>query len=394
MLGLFSKIPAAALGTDEICAYDRRKGYQYLWLGGADGEPILWRVLSKEGNQAGYQDSEGEAFSGKPLFLLSDYLLGTHFLTGNIQRNFYVYFNRSPDPGWDLDRPASVWQASDGRKWCGDFIQTCLEPEERAAVLATFKSDREYRFRGDAYSPSLPSFPAAPDILKGDRVFFLSAEEAETEAYGFPFKKSYTAESEWWTRTFEGQVSCSNSRIPEVSIVLTRFGGLLRSPASPNMKFFARPALNLDTSRVLLVSLESAKPRTAPQGEAVLAPIPRVKKRKGLTWKLTLWDKSRDGFALGQVRREGDTLVIPYQNAAAYDPSSAPNERVSALVTDSGGRALKSYGNIALPWSGEGEARVRLPDWKQGERLFVFSEQCNGEGETDFSSRLVEAEVP
>ena len=114
--------------------------------------------------------------------------------------------------------------------------------------------------------------------------------------------------------------------------MLTRFGGLLRSPASPNMKFFARPALNLDTSRVLLVSLESAKPRTAPQGEAVLAPIPRVKKRKGLTWKLTLWDKSRDGFALGQVRREGDTLVIPYQNAAAYDPSPAPNERVSALV--------------------------------------------------------------
>ena len=88
MLGLFSKIPAAALGTDEICAYDRGKGYQYLWLGGTDGEPILWRVLSKEGNQASYQDSEGEAFSGKPLFLLSDYLLGTHFLTGNIQRDF------------------------------------------------------------------------------------------------------------------------------------------------------------------------------------------------------------------------------------------------------------------------------------------------------------------
>ena len=67
---------------------------------------------------------------------------------------------------------------------------------------------------------------------------------------------------------------------------------------------------------------------------------------------------------------------------------------MSALVTDSGGRALKSYGNIALPRSGEGEARVRLPDWKQGDRLFVFSEQCNGEGKTDFSSRLVEAEVP
>lgn len=394
MLGLFSKIPAAALGTEAVWAYDRRKGYQYLWLGSLDGEPLLWRVLSKEGNQAGYRDSEGEAFSGKPLFLLSEYLLGTHFLTGNIRRDFYVYFNRSPDPGWDLDRPASVWQASDGRKWCGQFVQVCLEPGEREAVLATFKSDREYRARRDAYNPSLPPFPAAPEILSGEQVFFLSAEEAETEEYGFLHKRSYTAESEWWTRTYEGQVSCSDSTSPEVSIVLTRFGGLLRSPASPNMKFFARPALNLDTSRVLFASLEQAKPRTVPQGAATLTPIPRVKRRRGQTWKLTLRDKGRDGFSLGQVRREGDTLVIPYQNAAVYDPSSASNERVSALVTDGGGTALKYYGNIALPLSAEGEARVRLPKWKRGDRLFVFSEQCNGEGRTDYASRMQEAEVP
>ena len=393
MLELFPKIPAMALGTEAVRAYDRRKGHHYLWLGSLDGEPLLWRVLSKEGNQASYQDSEGEAFSGKPLFLLSEYLLGTHFPTGDIRRNFYVYFNRNPEPGWDLDRPSSVWQASDGRTWCGQFAQACLGPEERAAVLSTFKSDREYWSKRDAYNPSLPPFPAAPDILNGEQAFFLSAEEAETEEYGFPHRRSYTAESEWWTRTYEGQVSCSGSHSPEVSIVLTRFGGLLRSPASPNMKFFARPALNLDTSRVLFSSLEQAKRRTAPQGAASLMPVPRVRRRRGQTWKLTLRDRSRDGFSLGQARWEGDALVIPYQNAAAYGPSSAPNERISALITGSGA-AVKYYGNIALPLSPEGEARVRLPKWSRDDRLFVFSEQHNDGGRTDYASPMREVAVP
>ena len=47
---------------------------------------------------------------------------------------------------------------------------------------------------------------------------------------------------------------------------------------------------------------------------------------------------------------------------------------MSALVTDSEGTALKYYGNIALPLSAEGEARVVLPRWERGDRLFVLCE--------------------
>ena len=382
------KIPAMALGTAPISGYSRRRGYQYIWLGAGEGPgrpPILWRVLCRQSAGEGYRDSAGRLFEGRPLLLLSDCLLGDHPVSGQIRQDGYLTFDRQPNPGKASADPASVWRDSDARRWCLKFIKSCLAPGEQEALLSVFKSDPAYRPWRDSYNPSLPPIPAAPDILQGDRAFFLSAEEAERQDYGFRRKRTYTAEQEWWTRSFE-QVFIDSV---EVSIVLTHFGGLLRSPSA--MKFFARPALSLNPSQVLFISGPGGKTRTAPRGAVSLPPVPAMK-RKNACWKLTLHDKNRDGFSLGKIRRLGDSLVVPYQNAPVFNLETAPNERISALVLD-GRRRLTHYGNIALPLSPEGEARLTLPEWEPGSQLFIFSEQCNGPGRTDYASPLNEAEL-
>ncbi len=382
------KIPAIALGTGPIAGYSRLRGYQYIWLGAAEGPgrpPVLWRVLARQSAGEGYRDAAGQPFQGRPLLLLSDCLLGDHPVSGQIRQDGYVSFDRHPNPGRAQADPSSVWRDSDARRWCLNFAKSCLSSGERDALLAVFKSDPPYRAKRDSYDPSLPPLPAAPDILQGDRVFFLSAEEAERNDYGFRRKRTYTAEQEWWTRTFE-QVSGP----VEVSIVLTHFGGLLRSPVT--MKFFARPALSLNPSRVLFVSGPGGKNRTAPRGTASLAPTPRVK-RKNAAWKLTLHDESRDGFTLGKIRRVGNELAIPYQGAPVFNLETAPNERISALILDER-MNLTHYGNVALPLAPEGEARLTLPDWKPGDRLFVFCEQCNGPERTDYAGCLNQVELP
>ena len=389
MFEKFRKIPAMALGTGPISGYRRRRGYQYIWLVAAEGPerpPILWRVLCRQSAGEGYRDDADRLFEGRPLLLLSDDLLGDHPVSGQIRRDCYLTFDRQPNPEKAEAAPSSVWRGSAARRWCLQFSQACLAAGERDSLLAVYQSDPAYRPKRDAYNSALPPLPAAPDILQGDRVFFLSAEEAEREDYGFRRKRTYIAEQEWWTRTFE-QVF---NRSVEVSIVLTHFGGLLRSPTT--MKFFARPALYLNPSRALFVSGPGGKTRTAPRGTAFLSPVPLMK-RKNACWKLTLHDQDRDGFSLGKIRRAGDTLIIPYQNAPVFNLETAPNERISALALDEKLRPTH-YGNIALPLSPEGEARLTLPDWKPGNRLFIFCEQCNGPGRTDYASSLNEAEIP
>lgn len=387
MISFFRKRPALQLGAHSISGYRRGQGYHTLWLGQTqDGQPLLWRMLARQSPGEGFRDNSGQLFGGRPFLLLSDFLLGDHPVSGQIRRDSYLTFHRQPNPNLAELDPSSVWQNSDARRWCLTFAKTCLAEVEQDALLATFQSDPAYHPIRDSYNPSLPPLPAAPDILRGERVFFLSAQQAERQDYGFRRKRTYTAEQEWWTRSFE-QVDLGSV---EVSIVLTHFGGLLRSPTT--MKFFARPAANLDPGRILLISTPGGKPRTAPRGTAFLPAVPPVKGKKP-PWKLTLLDESRSRFELGKPSRAGDVLTIPYRNAPVFDLEYAPNERLSALVMGAN-RTLTHYGNIALPLSAAGEVRLSLPDLKKGDRLFLFSEQCNGERRTDFSSPLQEVEIP
>lgn len=393
MFGMFKKIPALILGAGLICSSVQNEDFGYLWLGAlddADKQPVLWRVLAVGGNGATYTNDAGEPCE-KPLFLLTDDLLGLHPLSGAIQPNEQIKFYLDEAANQQPATPAAVWQNSDARKWCRHFAEACFTEPEREAVLATSKSDDEYHAKRDFNNPELPPVPAAAEILRDDKLFFLSDEEAENPAYGFHDKKRYAEEQEWWTRSYEGffePLGCI-----EVGIVQTEFGGLLRAPAGPNIAMGARPALNLNRERILFTSIGvTGKVRRLPSGPAHLALVEKLPLQKLEPWKLTLLDTERDKFAVGTVRLMEQVLTIPYRNAIIYHPLNAPNERISAIVTDKTGTDIKYYGNIALPLHARGEAQLDMTaiDWAIDDRLFVFSEQCNGYRRTDFASPLQE----
>lgn len=403
IMDFFGKVPVLTTGAASISAFEQDRQFHYIWFGGLDSPdrpPILWRVLSRNGNSQDYQDRKGNTLFEGGMLLLSENVVGTYPLNGEIRRNELTKFYEDEskwkelfmrDGEWKLENPALVWQNSDARKWCQHFEEVCFTEAERGYILSTFKSDREYHAKRDAYNPSLPPIPAAENILNGDRVFFLSIEEAENNQYGFKDKKVYTAEQEWWTRSFDKYIEYGEtSQYLEVGIVLTHFGGLLCSPVTTKM--YARPAMNLHFDKILFsCAAIGGKETSFPQAQvpAVLKKVPRASKRRMKEWKLTVLDESREAFSAEITKTEGKVLTVSYHNAVPYDSDSAPNERISMIITDSVRTGIKYYGNIALPVSAEGEAQIDLSsaELKSGDCLFVFSEQCNGDKRTDFAGR-------
>lgn len=146
---------AIQLGISGISGYDSTTGYDYIYYGTWNNESIKWRVLDDQTNT-------GE--SG--LFLLSDMLLGTGAEGG------VPFDSTSPY--------SNVWQGSDAQSWCRSFYNTNLTVQEQDAVLATTKSDEEFTSSTKQFQ-----FAASEKILDNDKVFFLSAKEAENDNYGF-----------------------------------------------------------------------------------------------------------------------------------------------------------------------------------------------------------------
>lgn len=151
MLDCFKKVPAVCLGYGPITGFNRKRGFQYIWFGTLDSPdrpPIRWRVLSEKGNGEGYRSREGNELSGGGMLLLSDSVLGTHPLSGEIRRNDLIKFYETPSD-WEalylknrtyqLENPALVWKNSAARKWCQHFEEACFSQEERGLLLSTFK---------------------------------------------------------------------------------------------------------------------------------------------------------------------------------------------------------------------------------------------------------------
>ena len=215
---------AIMLGASNISGYDNTNGYDYIYYGTWSSSPIKWRVLDDQTNF----DSDSDGTNDAGLFLLSDGLLGT----GNYGD---VYFdNTSPY--------SNAWQGSDAQAWCNTFASSNLDSRELAAILETTKSDEA--FISSTYS--LP-FAASENILNGDKVFFLSAEEAETSGYGFGSdddrKANYRSSAgDWWLRS-------PNARNADrAGFVL--LNGRVNS-SSVDIDWAARPAFNLRQHRII-----------------------------------------------------------------------------------------------------------------------------------------------
>ena len=198
---------AIMLGASNISGYDSTNGYDYIYYGTWNSSPIEWRVLSMNGNSGTYSDGTETVDANNAMFLLSDGLLGTGTYGGvYFQQNYHsasgtYHKGSAPTDGNHTNcQIANAWQDSDAQEWCETFYSNNLTAQEKGAVLATTKSDKA--FTSSTYN--IP-FAASNNILNGDKVFFLSAEEAETGDYGFGSdndrKANYGSSAGcWWLR--------------------------------------------------------------------------------------------------------------------------------------------------------------------------------------------------
>ena len=314
-----------------------------IYFGTWDEEPIKWRVLDDQTNT-------GE--SG--LFLLSDALLGTGW-------HGDVYFDNSGNT-------SNAWQSSTAKTWCNNFYGSSFSNGEQGAVLATTKSD-------EALSTGGISFAASENILNGDKVFFLSAEEAENSAYGFTDDNARIANygnsaGVWWLRS--------------PYAIFTTYAGVVFGDGPVyayvvSGVWAARPAFNLNLNSVLFASAAvGGKP------DGGLTPISEY---TGNEWKLTLKDSNRN-FAVTETTVSGDpgdTVTLHYTGATA-----GINEYISVILADNSG--AQYYGRVAQPTAESGTVEIKIPsDIAPGDyTLKVFNEQYNGDYNTDYASNFTD----
>lgn len=81
------------------------------------------------------------------------------------------------------------YQSSDIKVFCDSFLKKHFTDSEQNALIATYKSDDAISIKVPALSDSSKTtsvnFDAAKNVLNGDKIFLLSAEEMSNADYGF-----------------------------------------------------------------------------------------------------------------------------------------------------------------------------------------------------------------
>ena len=335
---------AIQLGTSGISGYDStNNSYDYIYFGTWDNSTVKWRVLDTKTNMPNAQEGDG-------FFLLSDALLGTGEF-GGVEFDYTTPYTND-------------WRGSRAQDWCNGFYNRNLSTTEQKAVFATSKSDDPYI---DGY------FMGSENILNGDKVFFLSAEEVRKAAYGFIDDNARIANygdsaGGWWLR--------SPHRDYNAAGVVNAFGGVRAELVNDTNA--ARPAFNLKPDSVLLVS-------AAVGGKGAADGIFKIPEYSGDEWKLTLLDDTRT-FRVTEtaaVGKPGGSVTLNFSGAR-----TGQNEYISAIIKGESGAT--HYGRIMKPTAADTQLSFTLPyDLDSGNyELYVFSEQCNGDYKTDYASRF------
>ena len=140
-----------------------------------------------------------------------------------------------------------------------------------------------------------------------------------------------------------------------------------------------RPAFKLNLNSVLFAS---AAVGGKPDGG-----LTEVSKYSGNEWKLTLLDSSRN-FAVTEKAVSGDpgdTVTLHYTGATA-----GINEYISFILADNSG--ARYYGRVAQPTAESGTVEIKIPSGLApgSYTLKVFSEQYNGDYNTDYASNFTD----
>ena len=341
-------------GASAINGWSADDGYDYIYLGNWNNNPVKWRVLSANGDGAGYYYNFNTVrkYGDSALFLLSDDVLqdSVQYNTSNRNR----------------------WKSSAALNWCTDFAKNRFAPTESRAILETYlKKDTKGVFNGTAYT-------ADNQVSNAAKVFFLYASEATKEAYGLGTAEARKARTDWWLITAaENKVN----RKYAVGTISKNTGEV--TPTIATEKKGARPALNLDKNQVLFTS--AADNRAHQDGLVTPAPY------DGHEFKLTLKDANsfkNDAKIVGGRT----TLNNQYQNASitiqhkALKDISGDYTNVTAALTDSDGDLLY-YGAVNTDTAAT-STTVTLPVGLKNDTytLFLYGEDWNGAKESDYAT--------
>ena len=179
------------------------------------------------------------------------------------------------------------------------------------------------------------------------------------------------ASSYWWLRSPDEDYS--------TAFVAGRGEVRYYGGYSTSKEFGVRPAFDLNLDSVLFASAAvGGKP------EGGLTPISEY---SGNEWKLTLLDSSRN-FAVTEKAVNAapdDTVTLNYTGA-----TTGINEYISAIIADNSG--TQYYSRVAQPTAESGTVEIKIPsDIAPGSyTLKVFSEQYNGDYNTDYASNFTD----
>ena len=324
-------------------------------------EPVKWRVLSNDGN----------------LFVVSDQNLDC------------VEYNTSVK--------TVTWEECSLRKWLNSkFLDNAFTTQEQTAVLESLVVNQDGAKGSEAGADTY------------DKVYLLSIYEVIDPDLGFPTEWSakggtrvalnteYTKSKQaltntdmsgaWWLRTPGDANNAAN--------VFNAGNVFVRGGSVNNFLFAVRPAMNIDTSKVLFTSpAEGGKTSGAPGPDAMRA----VGSYTGSDWKLTIKDDTRPVFDASVAGSK--TILKDGEVKLKYVGSSTgANEYVSVMIEDKEGNILY-YGNIVDNTSADaadsGKAAFIVPaDLTPGDyKILVFSEQCNGSFKTDLASNIVTLDI-
>ena len=308
----------------------------FLYFGEYWNQPVKWKVLDADATS-----------TGEPgLFLLSHYML----------RNDGVTYN---------SEHVAAWQGSDAQQWCESFYTAGFSARELPAVAPTTKEDEGGIFYTQNWDASK---------LEEECVFFLSAEEAaryigpNNGDSGLSATAGDGSIGYWWLRSLQGE---------KAGLVIVENKVIADDVFKP---WGARPAVNLSAEEIVFASPanDKAEPGT----------LQTIEEADTAEWKLTLADTSRL-FEVEETHLRNGTLTVAYKGAAVGD-----NEYISALVYDADGLPY-AYGRLVKPEQAAGEFSVSLTDFEfpEGASLFLFSEQDNGVGRTDYAGTLCQVMV-
>ena len=330
------------LGTDALNKTVNRASAPTVYFGkNQDNNPAAWRVIGYDGN--GVAGAQGD------MTLLAAGAMGVIPFADIILYNEYA--------------PSNL-------KTAIDALAAKLTTEENAAV-------KKRTLTSGSYDGENTDCVAGGQV--DNAVFWpLSAKEAiavNNDLRALDPAHPNWVTSSWWLRS-------PGSKTFYVAIVSSD-GSVQYSGASirkKNNHRTVRPAFNLNLNSVLFAfAAVGGKP------DGGLTPISEY---SGNEWKLTLRDSSRNFSVTSNktvTAAPGGTVEITYTGT-----ETGGNEYVSVLLCDSNDNVLY-YGKIAQN-SASGTASIAIPgDLAPGSyNLKLFSEQCNGDYNTDYASNFTD----